>query len=116
VCLTTFRRNGIGVPTTVWIARDGDELIVTTPAASGKVKRVRNNAGVTLRPSSRLGSVDPAAPLVVATARIARHPAEIARCSSVFEDKYGGEYRAFLAMEHRFAGGRQARVILRLSD
>ena len=38
VSLTTFRKNGVGVPTPVWIGRDGDALVVTTPVGSGKVK------------------------------------------------------------------------------
>jgi hypothetical protein len=42
VSLTTFRRDGTPVATPVWIARDGDALVVTTPADSGKVKRLRS--------------------------------------------------------------------------
>jgi PPOX class probable F420-dependent enzyme len=44
--LTTFRRDGSPVPTTVWFVSDGDELLVTTGASSGKVKRIRNDAHV----------------------------------------------------------------------
>ena len=50
VSLTTFRKNGVGVPTPVWIGRDGDALVVTTPVGSGKVKRLRRNCTVELRP------------------------------------------------------------------
>ncbi len=39
VLLTTYRRDGEAVPTPVWIADDGERLLVTTGAASGKVKR-----------------------------------------------------------------------------
>ncbi|MDT7579905.1 MAG: uncharacterized protein QOK35_1169, partial [Pseudonocardiales bacterium] len=40
VSLSTFRRSGAPVATPVWIARDGDALVVTTIADSGKVKRL----------------------------------------------------------------------------
>jgi PPOX class probable F420-dependent enzyme len=44
--LTTFRRDGTPVPTTVWFVAHGDELLVTTGANSGKVKRIRADAHV----------------------------------------------------------------------
>ena len=47
--LTTFRTSGTAVPTTVWVVRDGDALVVTTPSGSGKVKRLRNNPDVQYR-------------------------------------------------------------------
>lgn len=58
VSLTTFRRSGEPVSAPVWIGRDGDALIVTTPEASGKVKRLRNNPRVELCPCSRMGHVE----------------------------------------------------------
>jgi hypothetical protein len=46
VSVTTFRRDGTPVPTPVWIAQDGDALVVTTPAGTGKVKRLRHDPRV----------------------------------------------------------------------
>lgn len=46
---TTFRQSGERVSTAVWIGRDGDALVVTTPAGSGKVKRLRNSPRLELR-------------------------------------------------------------------
>ena len=57
VSLTTFRRSGAPVATPVWIARDGDALVVTTPLDTGKVKRLHHNPRVELRPCSRRGTV-----------------------------------------------------------
>ena len=57
VSLTTFRRTGASVATPVWIAPDGDVLVVTTPVESGKVKRLRPDPRVELRPCSRRGAV-----------------------------------------------------------
>ena len=70
VSLTTFRRSGEPISTPVWIARDGDALIVTTPEESGKVKRLRNNESVELRPCSRRGKVDARVDPVAAVAEI----------------------------------------------
>jgi len=39
VSLTTYRRNGDAVSTPVWVARDGDSLVVTTAASTGKMTR-----------------------------------------------------------------------------
>jgi PPOX class probable F420-dependent enzyme len=41
VNLETFRKNGTGVQTPVWVARDGDELVIFTNGDSYKVKRLR---------------------------------------------------------------------------
>lgn len=48
VLVTTFRKDGTGVPTPVWAARDGDELLFWTRADSGKVKRLRRDQAVEL--------------------------------------------------------------------
>ena len=44
--VTTFRRDGTPVPTPVWVARDGDELIIWSQAEAGKIKRIRNSGAV----------------------------------------------------------------------
>ncbi len=116
VALTTFRRTGIGVATPVWIARDGDELVVTTPVESGKVKRVRNDGRVIVQPCSRMGKVAEDAPLLEAHAVIVEDEAEVERLGRVFASKYGLEYRIFLFIERRASKGEQKRrVMLRLS-
>lgn len=58
VSLTTFRRSGEPAPTPVWVALDPTRdaaLVVTTPAGTGKLKRLRNDPRVTVRPSDRSG-------------------------------------------------------------
>jgi PPOX class probable F420-dependent enzyme len=44
--LTTFRRDGTPVPTPVWAAGDGDELVLWSERKAGKVKRIRNSGHV----------------------------------------------------------------------
>lgn len=116
VSLTTFRKSGARVATTVWIAVDGDSLVVTTPAESGKVKRLRNDSRVELRPSSRGGSVDETQPLVPAAAEIVTDPATIERVTEIFKKKYGLEYRAFIGIERVVASGNRDRFILRITQ
>jgi PPOX class probable F420-dependent enzyme len=70
VLLTTYRRTGIGVPTTVWAARDGDDLIVATPDHAGKAKRVRNSGQVTLQACGVVGRLRPGSTPVAGRARI----------------------------------------------
>lgn len=55
--LTTFRKDGGGVPTPVWFANEQGKLYIMTPATTGKVKRIRNNGRVTLAPSDTRGHV-----------------------------------------------------------
>ena len=71
VSLTTFRRSGTPVATPVWIARDGDALVVTTIVDSGKVKRARRDPRVELQPCTRRGTVADGATTVGAETRIA---------------------------------------------
>ena len=61
VSLTTFRRSGVPVATPVWAAPDGESLIVWTRADSGKVKRLRHTARVTVAPCDVRGRVKGAA-------------------------------------------------------
>jgi len=68
VSLTTFRRNGVEVPTPVWFGEDGDKLYIQTRSDSGKFKRVRNNPQVRIAPCTVRGKVT--GPEFDATARI----------------------------------------------
>jgi PPOX class probable F420-dependent enzyme len=55
VRLTTFRRSGKAVPTTIWFALVEDKAYVFTGANSGKVERIRNDPRVTVTPSNFRG-------------------------------------------------------------
>ncbi|MFD9905054.1 PPOX class F420-dependent oxidoreductase [Streptomyces sp. NPDC059063] len=48
--VTTYRKDGTGVPTPVWVVRDGAALGIWTAADSWKVKRIRRNAEVRVGP------------------------------------------------------------------
>jgi PPOX class probable F420-dependent enzyme len=68
VLLTTFTKDGRPKPTPIWVAPDGDRLLVITEADSWKVKRIRNTARVTLAVCDMRGH--PKSEAVEATAAI----------------------------------------------
>ena len=71
VLLTTFRKNGLGVATPIWIVGLPDGTAgFTTEIDSGKVKRVRNNPSVTLQPCNLRGKVTENAEVVAAKADV----------------------------------------------
>ncbi|MFC9440686.1 PPOX class F420-dependent oxidoreductase [Nocardia sp. NPDC057030] len=53
--LTTYKKDGTPVGTPVWVAPDGDRIVVWTNPATWKVKRIRRNSDVTLRSSDARG-------------------------------------------------------------
>lgn len=116
VSLTTFRRSGEGVSTPVWVARDGDALVVTTPENSGKVKRLRHTARVELRPCGRTGRVDGAVAPVGASAEILTDEASRRRLTDLIRGKYGLEYRVIMGIERLSRSGRRPRVLLRITQ
>ncbi len=97
--LTTYRRSGEAVPTTLWFAQQGDRLYAYTGATSGKVKRIRNNPHVRVAPGTVSGT--PRGPAVPAFARILpEHEARIA--DAEIERKYGAQ-RRLLRLVRRLA-------------
>ena len=118
VSLGTYRRNGDLVAVPVWIARDGDDLVVTSERATGKVKRLRNDSRVTLRPCSRMGKVEPDAITVEAHGSIAGPATDDRRAGDALRRKYGLQYRAILGLEalvRRLQRKPGDRVIIRIS-
>ena len=115
ISLTTFRKSGQGVPTTVWVGQDGDAQLVTTPRGSGKVKRLRRDARVEMVPSSRFGKVDDDTPSVAGLGEILDDDAARERCNAVMVEKYGLEYRVMMGLEKLGRKGDDNRLILRLT-
>lgn len=97
--LTTFRRSGSGVATPVWIAPDGDDLLVVTVDGTGKTKRLAHTARVELRPCGVRGEVAPGAPTYAGRARVLRDRASVARVKRAIGAKYGWWYRALTLAE-----------------
>jgi uncharacterized protein len=113
--LTTFRKSGERVSTAVWIGRDGDALIVTTPEASGKVKRLRNSPRVELRPCNRMGRVKDGVEPVAGVAEVLTDEGSRERLTGIIRRKYGLEYRVVMGIERLIKSGQEERVILRIT-
>jgi len=91
--LTTFRRSGESVSTTVWFALVEGRAYVFTNKNSGKVKRIRNNPRVVLTPSNVRGK--PRSPgSIEAGARLMGKDEE-EMPNRAIDQKYGWQYRLF---------------------
>jgi PPOX class probable F420-dependent enzyme len=99
VSLTTFRRSGERVSTPVWVGRDGDSLVVLTPAGSGKVKRLRHDPRVELAPCGRFGKVADGVEPVNGTAELREHTDDVERARATIRATYPIESRLVLGIE-----------------
>jgi uncharacterized protein len=101
VSLTTFRRSGAPVATPVWVGRDGESLVVLTPAGSGKVKRLRHDSRVELRPCGRFGAVADGVEPMSAVAEVRDADADVVRARATIRAAYPIESRVVLGIERR---------------
>lgn len=115
VSLGTYRKTGELVATPVWIARDGDDLVVTTNRETGKVKRLRRDPRVTLRPCTRTGEVADNAVTVTGAARL---DDGLAAGNRALGAKYGMQYKVvtgFGGLVRRLTRKPNQSVIIRIS-
>ena len=108
--LTTFRKNGEGVPTIVWFVREGEDLLVRTGADSGKVKRIRNQAEVKVVPCGPGGR--PHGPQLEAQASLLDDPAQAEQLEVKLRKKYGLQKKLVDFVLR--VGGKTERAYLRL--
>lgn len=92
--LTTFRRNGLAVPTPVWFAERDGRLYVTTQAQAGKAKRIRATPRVTVAPCTMRGELLGEA--VAGQARLLAE-SEAPRAFDSLHDKYGQQFTDVVA-------------------
>ncbi|MEU6318491.1 PPOX class F420-dependent oxidoreductase [Streptomyces sp. NPDC047009] len=109
--ITSYRKNGTGVTTPVWVVRDGDALGVWTTADSWKVKRIRARADVLVGPCDVRGN--PTGDQVPATAELTDAPAT-ARYRQLIARKYGILGRLTL-LGSRLRRGEQGTVGIRVT-
>lgn len=86
VRLTTFRKSDETVATPVWFALHEGRLYVTTDPGSGKMKRIRNNPGVTLTPCDARGRARGES--IEAVGRLLANGEAPEGAARAFEDKY----------------------------
>jgi PPOX class probable F420-dependent enzyme len=109
VLLTTFRRDGTAVPTPVWVAPDAGALLVWTAANSGKVKRIRHDATVSVAPCTARGR--PTGPAVAARATVEDGSAAVA----AIKRKYRVQGRLYIwlsQLRRGTAGTVSVRIVL----
>jgi PPOX class probable F420-dependent enzyme len=110
--LTTFRKDGRGVATPVWVLPAGTGLAVWTVTDSWKVKRVRNNPRVTVAACDVRGNVRGEA--VEGRARIA-DDAERDRFAGVLSRKYK-LLGLFGTLRYRLMPGQRKRITVLIVD
>lgn len=113
ISFTTFRRTGVGVSTPVWVARDGETLVFTTGLESGKVKRLRSNGDVEIRPCTRTGEVAPDAPTLRAHANVVLDEEGVDAGIAAIVEKYGDQARRLMAIGE--GEGRRKRAVVRVT-
>jgi PPOX class probable F420-dependent enzyme len=84
--LTTFRKDGTGVSTPVWVGQDGDALVFWSAVDTGKVRRLRRDDRVELAECDFHGK--PSGASVKATAETLSSD-DAARVRRMLARKYG---------------------------
>jgi uncharacterized protein len=113
--LTTFRKSGERVSTPMWVVRDGDALIMFTPEASGKVKRLRNSPRVELRPCNQSGRVKDGVEPVAGVAEVLTDEDSLERATVMIRRKCGIAYQVVMGIERLIKFGPEKRVTLRIT-
>jgi PPOX class probable F420-dependent enzyme len=85
--LTTFRRDGTGVPTPMWFAVKDGVIYMATKGGTGKVKRLRRDGRVTVGPCT--GGGHPLGRAAEGRGRVVEDEEELARAEQALMDRYG---------------------------
>ena len=93
IALETFRKNGEGVITPVWVAGENDKLYVWTDLDSWKIKRIRKDHRVRLCESDSGGN--PKSEWLEARASILDSEEAIQKARSLLKSKFGFQFRIF---------------------
>ena len=115
ILLTTYRRSGEAVSTPVWVGREGEALVVLTPARSGKVKRLRRDPRVQVQPCGRFGKVPEGAEPIAGTAEVREDPVDVERARATIRRTYPLESRVILGSERVFERLRRRPPTIRLA-
>jgi PPOX class probable F420-dependent enzyme len=111
--LTTYRRDGTLVGTPVHVAVEGDRAFVRTWDTTGKLKRIRNDPSVEVRPSTFGGR--PTGAAIRARARILEG-GESAHAGRMLARKYPVLHGLLIPLAHRLRGNETTHIELRPMD
>lgn len=90
IAIETYRKNGQGVITPVWVTGGDDKLFIWTGTVSGKIKRIRKQHRVKVCASDARGT--PKSEWIDAQARVLDSPEELAKQKKRMASKYGLQY------------------------
>lgn len=110
ILLTTFRRDGTPVGTPVHVAVEGDRAFVRTWDTTWKLKRIRRNPEVEIRPSTSGGR--PTGPAIRARARVLEGE-ESAHAGRMLARKYPVLHGFLIPLVHRLRGNETMHIELR---
>jgi uncharacterized protein len=112
VSLVTFRRNGNGVATPLWIAADNGKLYAFTDGTSAKMKRLKVTARIRIAACDARGNVR--GEYVNGQARRVDDPVVIERAMAALAHKYGWQI-ALLNLFSRLFGRIGRRAIIEIT-
>jgi PPOX class probable F420-dependent enzyme len=112
VSMETFKKDGRGVKTPVWVAPLDGRLVVVTDGTSFKVKRLRNNVKCRLAACTRRGHVT--GPFHEATGKVIADARDSARADAALRKKYGWQITV-LDVASTLTGRKKNRVYLELT-
>lgn len=112
VSLETFKRDGSGVRTAVWVASCDGKLVIFTDGTSYKVKRVRRDPRARVAPCDVRGGVT--GDWVDGTCAVVEDEAREARAYEALRAKYGFQMRLVDAVSWLF-GRIGRRVVLEVT-
>jgi PPOX class probable F420-dependent enzyme len=94
VSLTTYKRDGHGVATPVWITGSGGSYRFTTGDQAWKTKRLLNDPRVTVQVSDLRGRAAPDATVYGGTGTVKPDAASVAAAERALASKYGWQFTA----------------------
>ena len=110
ISLTTFRRDGTGVASAVWITGTGGTYAFTTGHVAWKTKRLQHNPAVEVRICDFRGRVKPGANTYTGTGEVLAAAAAITAVEQALSAKYGWQFGLTqVADRARSAFGRQVK-------
>lgn len=112
VSLETFKKDGTGVPTPVWVAGLDGKLVVVTDGSSYKVKRLRRNGRVRVAPCDVRGKLR--GDWVEGTCVILEDPARAQAAYQALRAKYGWQF-AMLDLGAKLSGSFKRRKYLEIT-
>jgi len=112
ISLVTFRRNGNGVPTPIWVAAADGKLYAVTNGTSVKMKRLKADDKVRLAACDARGNVR--GEWVDGHAKRVEDPALIDRATKALQQKYGWQV-SVMSFFSRLSGHAKHRAFIEMT-